>query len=116
MERSIEHHIDQQQIKSSERRPCTCGKSTRTLPNLLCLSFVFNIVFVVLFVVVFIKLDNVQTRLAQLGDPNKLSAREPNENPFVLRRVNSTLSPFAVITANVTTPRLLLQVRAISHC
>lgn len=115
-----EDDIDRQ-IKFLRRRSCTCGESTLTLPNLLCFSFVFNIVFVVLFVVVFIQLEDVQTRLAKLEspvieDPNKLTASEGDESPFALRRANSTLTPFHVITANVTTPPILIKVRAIWHC
>ena len=101
-------------FSETKRRACSCGRSTLNFPTLLGLSFLFNIVFVVLFVVVFIRLENVQTRLANLenpvlGDPNKISGEQGIDNP---RRANSTLSPFAL---NVTTTPILLKVRAISH-
>ena len=114
MESSREDDISQAIAKFSERRSCSCCRSTLNFPTLLGLSFLLNIVFVVLFVMVFIRLENVQTRLANLespviGDPNKVTAKQGNGIPS---RANSTLLPFAL---NVTTPPILLKVRAISH-
>ena len=97
----------------SRTRICTCGKSGLSLPNLLCVSFVLNIVFVVLFVVVFIQLANVQTRLEKLESPLN---EEPSELTARPLRGNSSLTPFPVITTNATSRPNLIKVRVISHC
>lgn len=92
---------------------CTCGKSGLYLANLLCLSFVFNIVFVVLFVVVFIQNSNVQTRLEKLESP---SSEEPSELTARPLRGNSSRTPFPVLITNATSRPNLIKVRVISHC
>lgn len=116
MEKPTEHDNDGQ-IKYHETRSCACGKSTFNTNNLLCFSFVINIVFVVLFVLVFIQLENVQSRLARLespasrNDPSKVIA---SEGSTVLQGENST--PFTIIKANVTSsPGLLKTMPVVSH-
>ncbi|XP_078379552.1 uncharacterized protein LOC144662587 isoform X1 [Oculina patagonica] len=89
---------------ASSRTICTCGKGQR-FANLLCLSFVFNIVFVVLFVVVFIQLANVQSRLEKVESP---LSEEPSELTARPLRGNSSLTPFPVLTTNATSrPNLI---------
>ena len=116
MEKPTEHDNDGQ-IEYHGRRSCACGKSTLNTNNLLCFSFVINIVFVVLFVLVFIQLENVQSRLARLESPvirSETSKVVAPEGSIVPQGENST--PFTIIKANVTSSPGLLKVRAISHC
>lgn len=95
------------------RTICTCGKSRLDLANLLCLSFMFNIVFVVLFVVVFIQLANLQTRVEKVESPLSEERREQTARPF---QGNSSRTPFPVLTTNATSRPNLIKVRVISHC
>ena len=103
----------QDEHNSRPRWTCTCGKSGLTVTNLLCLSFVFNIVFVVLFLVVFIQLANVQTRLEKV-ESLSIAGEEPSK--LTLRGNSSRLTPFPVLTTNATSPPNLIKVRVFSRC
>lgn len=113
MECSREDDTRFKQPRTHSRWSCTCGNSGLSLPNLLCLSFVLNIVFVVLFAVVFIQLQNLQTRLAKLESP---LVEEPSTLTARPLRSNLSLTVFPVDTTNVTSPPTLLKVRAFCLC
>lgn len=97
----------QAEHNSRARSICSCGKSGRILTNLVCFSFVLNIVFAVLFVVVFIQLANFQTSLEKLQSPS-VASEEPSKR--TLRGNSSGLTP------NATAPPNLIKVRVFSRC
>ena len=103
----------QDEQNSRTRWICTCGKSASMYPNLLCLSFVLNIVFVGLFVVVFIQQANFRTELGKLKSPS-VASEQPSQLP--LQGNSSSLTPFPVLTTNATAPPNLIKVRVSSRC
>ena len=103
----------QAEHNSRARSICSCGKSGHILTNLVCFSFVLNIVFAVLFVVVFIQLANFQTSLKKLQSPS-VASEEPSKR--TLRGNSSGLTPIPVLTTNATAPPNLIKVRVFSRC
>ena len=103
----------QDERNSRTPRICSCGKYGLTGTNLLCFSFVLNIVFVVLFLVVFIRLENFQTRLEKVESPS-IASEGPSKLP--LRGNSSRLTPVPVLTTNATAPPNLIKVRVVSRC
>lgn len=95
----------------SSRRNCTCKSFGLSMSNLLCLSFLLNIVFVVLFVVVFIQLQTLQTRLEKIE-----SSVVEQPTKFAPLRGNLSQSALPAEPTNVTSPPTLLKVRAICLC
>lgn len=113
MERPKEETIVKHTLGSS-RRKCTCESFGLSMSNLLCLSFLLNIVFVVLFVVVFIQLQTLQTLQTRVEKIESSMVEQPTK--FAPLRGNLSQSALPAEPTNVTSPPTLLKVRAICLC
>lgn len=91
----------------SSRRKCTCESFGLSMSNLLCISFLLNIVFVVLFVVVFIQLQNLQTLQTRVEKIESSMVEQPTK--FAPLRGNLSQSALPAEPTNVTSPPTLLK-------